>query len=265
MKEKAHILIVEDKSLIYKRMSMFLKENFYSVSKFTPSYEQAIIAINTRKPDIVLLDIQLKGQKTGIDLGHLLSTEYHIPFIYVTDYGDDETFYRGLATKHDQYLVKTKPHLDTKTLIRAIQTVLSKKASSVPCKKNSILCFTGYIRELKQMARNTVSQVPVLYNDIVNISTKDISGNKLKTNYVRVETFHPKSYYLPISLSEMTTKLPPQFARINESHIVNLSEEILDGRINGSHLKIGDTIHRISKTYKAEVENKFNLLYENFK
>lgn len=265
MKEKAHILIVEDKSLIYKRMSMFLKENFYSVSQFTPSYEQAIVAISTKKPDIVLLDIQLKGQKTGIDLGNLLSIEYNIPFIYVTDYGDDETFYKGLATKHDQFLVKTKPHLDTTELIRAIQTVLTKKNIPIDSKKKSLMCFTGYIRELKQMARNTVSQVPVLYNDIVSISTKDASGDKLKTNYVRVETFHPKSYYLPISLSEMATKLPPQFARINESHIVNLSEEILDGRVNASHLKIGDTVHRISKTYKAEVENKFSLLYENFK
>ncbi len=266
MKPKAHVLIVEDKGLLYKRMAMFLNEQNYSVSGFTPSYEDALTAIFKKKPDIALLDIILKGEKTGIDLGKKLSTEFGIPFIYVTDYGDDETFYKSLATLHEQFLVKTKPHLDTKELLRAVQTVLAKK--NTPAKaviKNSILCYTGYINELKQLAKNSVSQIPVPYLEVTKITTKDEIGEKLKPNYVRIETHNKNSYFLPVSLSEIANQLPLQFARINESEIVNLSEEILDGRINGNRLKIGKTVYHISKTYKAEVENRIALLYQKLK
>jgi hypothetical protein len=59
----------------------------------------------------------------------------------------------------------------------------------------------------------------------------------------------------------MAAKLPIQFIRINESEIINLSHQILKGRINGSRLKIGDHICHISKTYKTEVEKRIALLY----
>ncbi len=266
MKPKAHILVVEDKALLYKRMAMFLKENNYSVSDYSPSYEHALVSVHKKTPDVALLDIELNGTRTGIDLGAKLSMEYGIPFIYVTDYGDDETFYKSLVTKHEQFLVKTKPHLDTKELLRAIQTVLAKiRNQELQVTKKSILCYTGYINNLKELAKDSVSQVPVPYQEITIITTKDAEGKKLKTNYVRIETHNKQSYFLPVSLSEISGKLPLQFSRINESEIVNLSEDILDGRINGSRIKIGRAVHHISKTYKTEVENRFELLYQKIR
>ncbi|MCH2490494.1 MAG: response regulator [Flavobacteriales bacterium] len=263
MKHKAHILIVEDKSMLYKRMAMCLKENMYSVSEYCPSFDEALASIHKKMPDLALLDIQLKGEKTGIDLGRKLSSEYGIPFIYVTDYDDDQTFYQSLATQHEQFLVKTKPHLNTKELLRAIQTVLVKKMNNQPQRdKKSILCYTGYISELKQQSNNSVSEVPVPYSEILKITTKYNNGDRVKPNYVRIETFNGLSYYLPVSLTEISSKLPLEFSRINESEVINLGEDFLDGRINGSRLKIGKSIYRISKTYKAEVENRIDLLYQ---
>ncbi|RDK83836.1 response regulator transcription factor [Marinirhabdus gelatinilytica] len=266
MKPKAHILLVEDKAMLYKRLAMFLKEENYSVSSYTPSYDSALEAIHKKKPDIALLDIDLEGTKTGLDLGETLSSKYSIPFIYVTDYQDDETFHKGLATKHEHFMVKTKPHLDTKELLRTIQTVLSRCNEAKDGEtKNSLFCYTGYISDLKQQAKDAVSEVPVPYQEIVKLTTKNASGEKLKPNYVRVETHNKKSYYLPVSLTEIATQLPLPFARVNESEIVNLSEDILDGRINGTRLKIGKTVYHISKTYKAEVENRIRLLYHKLR
>lgn len=263
MKSKAHILIVEDKAMLYKRMGMFLTQNHYNVDTYTPSYDKALAAIHKKKPDLVLLDILLQGNKTGIDLGEKLSAKYGIPFIYVTDYGDDETFYQGLATNHEQFLVKTKPHLNTKELLRAIQTVLSKKknATQPSIVKNGLMCYTGYINELKSKGKDSVSQEPVPFQEITIISKKTPTGEKLKNNYIRIETYNSGSYYLPLSLSDISSKLPIQFARINESEIINLNDEILTGRINGSRLKVKDTIFKISKTYKPEVDNRLELLY----
>ncbi|WP_034259034.1 response regulator transcription factor [Aequorivita capsosiphonis] len=279
MKPKAHILIVEDKAILYKRLSMALSEENYSVDGFTPSVEKALERFQTKLPDIVLLDIDLEGALSGIDLGKILSTSYNIPFIYVTDYDDNETFFEGLQTHHENFLVKTKPHLDTKQVVRAIQTALSRNKKQTPTHcKDAILCFTNYITNVKNHGNQTVSELPVLFVDIAMITTKSTQPNlekskrtgkpeflKLKSNYVRIATFNEKSYYLPVSLSEILGKLPNHFIRINESEIVNISEHILDGRINGIRLKIGDHICHISKTYKPEVEKRFELLYQKFK
>ncbi|MBK5213586.1 MAG: response regulator [Flavobacteriaceae bacterium] len=279
MKPKAHILIVEDKAILYKRLSMALSEENYSVDGFTPSVEKALERIQSKTPDIALLDIDLEGEQTGIDLGNILHSQYNIPFIYVTDYDDNETFFKGLQTKHDSFLIKTKPHLETKQVVRAIQTALSKNMKQpAPILKDALLCFTNYIADVKNSGRQTVSEEPVLFVNIALVTTNstqpDTEKNnrtgkpeflKLKANYVRIETFNGKSFYLPVSLSEILGKLPNYFVRINESEIVNISEHILDGRINGAWLKIGDQICHISKTYKTEVEKRFELLYQKFK
>lgn len=279
MKPKAHILIVEDKAILYKRLSMALKQENYSVDGFTPSVEKALERIQLKMPDIALLDIDLEGEQTGVDLGKILATDYKIPFIYVTDYDDNETFFESLQTKHDNFLVKTKPHLDTKQVLRAIQTALHRnKKAHQPCLKDALMCFTDYIGQTKDFNSTQVSQIPVPFDEIVLITTNSTKKDepksqergkpcyhKLKTNYTRVENWKKDSFYLPISLAEIIGKLPHNFIRINESEIVNLSHHVLEGRINGSRLKIGDYICHISKTYKPEVEKRLGLLYQKFK
>lgn len=279
MKPKAHILIVEDKAILYKRLSMALAEEHYSVDGYTPSVETALERIQHKSPDIVLLDIDLEGEQTGIDLGRILSSTYKIPFIYVTDYDDSETFFEGLKSQHDNFLVKTKPHLDTKQVVRAIQTALHReRRENQSVQKDALLCFTDYIENTKEHGSTQVSQVPVPFEEIVLITTnsteQDVQKSqekgrpcyyKLKANYMRIENWKSRSYYLPISLTEVCGKLPHTFIRINESEVANLSHHTLEGRINGSRLKVGDHICHISKTYKPEVEKRLELLYQKFR
>lgn len=274
MKPKAHILIVEDKAILYKRLAMALSEENYSVDGFTPSVAKALERLQARTPDIVLLDINLEGEPTGIDLGKMLDENHKIPFIYVTDYDDNETFFEGLKTGHDNFLVKTKPKLDINQVIRAIQTALQRQKKKTVTTTNALLCYTDYLENTKDHGNHQISQVPLPYENIVLITTNSTKINesktqlkgrnfyvKLRTNYVRIENTKGISFYLPISLTEMAAKLPVQFIRINESEIINLSHQILKGRINGSRLKIGDHICHISKTYKTEVEKRIALLY----
>lgn len=279
MKPKAHILIVEDKAILYKRLSMALTEENYSVDGYTPSVEKALERIQAKSPDVVLLDIDLEGERTGIDLGKILSATYKIPFIYVTDYDDNETFFKSLQTSHDNFLVKTKPHLDTKQVVRAIQTALVRSKKEIGLSsQEALLCFTDYIENTKEHNSSQVSQVPVSLEEIALITTNSSEIDpsktrekgktcykKLRVNYTRVENWKKQSFYLPGSLSEVIGKLPYNFIRINESEIVNLSHHVLDGRINGNRLKINDHICIVSKTYKAEVEKRFDLLYTKLK
>lgn len=221
MKTKAHILVVEDKALIYKRLKMILKEHHYSVDDYAPSVEEAIGNINKKRPDLVLLDIDLQGEHNGIYLGNLLKKEYSIPFIYVTDLDDDQTFYESLQTKHDDFIpkkdiklseieaegegeidsviqseaknlsegkaivIQTKPHLDEKRLIRSIQTILQKQPENQQSLREGIMGLIGYLEDIKELDKSRVTRVPVKYEDIIFFTVKPFINENEKEETLR--------------------------------------------------------------------------------
>src|SRR5690606_34554248 len=161
---KAHILIVEDEAILYERLRMTLTQEHYSVDEYTPSVSTAMGRINKKCPDLVLLDIDLEGNENGLDLGERLYNEFKIPFIYVTQYDDDETFYKGLSTNHEYFVVKTKPHLDIQELLLKIQTVLKRYEYKDIVSKEAILSLTKYLDELKTESQsNVVTKIPVSF------------------------------------------------------------------------------------------------------
>jgi len=293
MKNTIHILAVEDDGIIYKDIKDALKAENFSVDGYTPSVADAIARINKRRPDLVLLDIDLQGEQTGIDLGTLLMSEYKIPFIYVTDHGDNKTYFEALKTQHQDFIekeyhkdinaplvVETKPELELKKIIRAIYNMLSRNETEEPklIIKDAILGFVDYINNTKDKSNSDVSKAPVKFTDIAFFTTNTAKIDevkteergkqcfvKLKPNYTRFETWENKSYYLPISLSKLYGSLPNFFIQTSEDFIVNIIEEMLDGTVNGSRLKIRDTVYIISKNYKAEVKKRLETLYLNVK
>src|SRR5690554_3184123 len=78
-----NILIVEDEFAVANDLRQILEKAGYRVIGIAFTVAKAIELKNQQKPDLVLLDIILKGEQTGIDLARLLGEE-HIPFIYVS-------------------------------------------------------------------------------------------------------------------------------------------------------------------------------------
>jgi len=85
------ILIVEDEFIIAHDLENILKKLNYEVVGIALSEPEAIALIQRERPDIVLLDIQIKGKKTGIDVARMLNEEYQIPFVYITSFADEQT------------------------------------------------------------------------------------------------------------------------------------------------------------------------------
>ncbi len=267
--EKAHILIVEDEALLYKRLHKVLQKENYSVDEYTPSVAEAIAHINTKRPDIVLLDIDLEGEQTGIDLGKMLYETYHIPFIYVTGFDDDQTFYDGLSTHHEQFIVKTKPRLNPKEILRAIKTVLKRNDNRETLfTKEGIMGLVGYLDDVKKYSNSGVTRVPVNYEDIAFFTVKPFMNQnneleKLRANYLWFLTKTGEYYFLKKSLKEVLRELPHYFVRINESYIANISAEMLCGRINGSRISIMNQELTIKDTYSKEFKKRIELLYQS--
>ncbi len=122
--KKANILIVEDELLIAENLAMKLKKNGYYISGIVSSGKAAIEQVHACKPDLILMDIAIKGSSIdGIQTAAKIRTIAEIPIVYLTAYADDETLERATETSCYGYILK--PFKD-RELHATIKVVLNK-------------------------------------------------------------------------------------------------------------------------------------------
>jgi CheY-like chemotaxis protein len=95
-----NILVVEDESLVAKDIQNRLKKFGYAVPTIVASGEEAIKQVTEFCPDLVLMDIQLKGKMDGIEAAQKINISWDIPVIYLTANADDTTLERLKRTNH---------------------------------------------------------------------------------------------------------------------------------------------------------------------
>jgi transcriptional regulator with GAF, ATPase, and Fis domain/DNA-binding response OmpR family regulator len=100
-----NVLIVEDQFLEAENLSIILKNAGHSVHGIAKSVDQAIGLLNKSKPDIVLVDIILKGDLNGINLARILDKK-NIPFIFLSANSNAATLEQAIGTKPYGFLVK---------------------------------------------------------------------------------------------------------------------------------------------------------------
>jgi len=106
MDQPARILIVEDEHHTAWSLQKILIHLGYHVTAVVASGEEAIARVELAEPDLVLMDIRLKGGLDGIETGAYLHTHTRVPLIYMTALKDDELVERMKATEPYGYVVK---------------------------------------------------------------------------------------------------------------------------------------------------------------
>jgi DNA-binding LytR/AlgR family response regulator len=102
-----NILIVEDEIIIAETIKYYLEERDHNVLSIAISYDEAVQAYRLRCPDLVLLDIRLYEQKSGIDFANFLMTQSETPpYIYLTSQYDQRILAEALKTNPSGYLTK---------------------------------------------------------------------------------------------------------------------------------------------------------------
>ncbi|MBK7428435.1 MAG: response regulator transcription factor [Saprospiraceae bacterium] len=117
----ARILIVEDEPIIAADIESTLLSQGYEVAGIANSAVQALDMIVNRGPDMVILDIAIKGEMDGVSIAQLLRKKYFLPFIYLTSFSDKETLEKVKPTLPYGYIVK--PFKD-RDLLAAIELAL---------------------------------------------------------------------------------------------------------------------------------------------
>lgn len=122
MNKKKQILIVEDEPVTAMDIQRTLQNLGYEVSGVVASGTAAIQEVKQNHPDLVLMDIVLKGQMDGVEAASQMRLEHNIPIVYLTAHIEDMTLDRVITTEPFGYL--SKPFKD-KELKAAIEIALS--------------------------------------------------------------------------------------------------------------------------------------------
>ena len=123
MHKLVKILVVEDEMIIGAKISMYLSSLGYEVTGVLPRGEEVLNHVKEDTPDIIILDVHLKGQMDGIETAASIEQYFQIPIIYLTANADNATFNRARTTRPAAFISKPFKKLD---LQRAIELTISR-------------------------------------------------------------------------------------------------------------------------------------------
>jgi len=103
---RTSVLIVEDEAIIAENLRELLLSLEYDAFAIASSSEEAVAWASERCPDVVLMDIRIKGKLDGIATAQLLGERFDVPIIYLTAHADAATVERAKKTSPHGYLVK---------------------------------------------------------------------------------------------------------------------------------------------------------------
>ena len=124
---KTKIIVVEDELVIALHIKRVLEKENYDVVINITSVEDAIQHIETSPPHLVLIDINLKKNKEGTELGSYLLKKDTIPYVYLTSYSDKSTLDKVNTTRPQGYIVKPFKEEDLLTTVSIVLNNYSHK------------------------------------------------------------------------------------------------------------------------------------------
>ena len=102
----AKVMIVEDERIVAEDIRRSLKNLGYDISSIVSSGEKAIDEAKKKSPDLVLMDIVLKGKMDGIEAASQIRSRFNIPVVYLTAYSDEIILERAKITEPFGYIIK---------------------------------------------------------------------------------------------------------------------------------------------------------------
>jgi PAS domain S-box-containing protein len=100
------VLIVEDEGVVALSLQSILTKMGYMVIGTAITGNEAIKLVQDHHPDVILMDIHIKGSLDGIQTTEKINEFSDVPVIYLTAYADEETVSRAIRTRSHSYLVK---------------------------------------------------------------------------------------------------------------------------------------------------------------
>ena len=213
---KANILIVEDERIVAKDIKQNLNKLGYNITGIASEGDDAIQKAEKEKPDLVLMDIKLKGKMSGIDAAKQIREKFDIPIVFLTAYADEATLKSAKIAEPHGYIIKPFREIDLKTVIE-IALYKHKKELKVIKERNM---YYSIIEN-----KNTNGSIFVKSkHQFVKVGMKDIFFVEALGDYVMINTAD-KKYVVHSTMKNIEEKFPIiEFARVHRSYIVRLDK-----------------------------------------
>ncbi len=244
------ILVVEDEMIVAADISMMLERLGYEVTGISARGEDALKSLESTRPDLILMDISLKGKLDGIETAILARDLFDTPVIFLTANSDDATFEKAKSARPLAFL--SKPFRQSE-LQRAIELAKIQLEKDAP---------------LRAEPTDAEADEPVFMSDrifvrhkdrLIKIMLEDIHFAEADRNYCRIRTADGE-HLLSLPLGAFEEKLASSvFMRIHRSHIVNVSkiDAIHD---NFGTVSIGKQTLAVSKNFQDALAQRLRVI-----
>jgi PAS domain S-box-containing protein len=169
----AKIMIIEDEAIIAKDIENILLNCGYEIAGNFASAEDAITSVNSMKPDLILMDVVLKGNIDGIEASSILKQKINVPIIFITAFADDITLSRIKNSSPHGYFLKP---FEEKELRTWIETTLEKFSSEKDLIRNEKLA----VSIINNLEEGLISSDEAGYIYFLNTKAGEITGYKLE-------------------------------------------------------------------------------------
>ncbi len=167
----ANIMIVEDEGIVARDIRRRLTKMGYDVVAVADSGEMALKLVAEVRPDLVLMDIILKGELDGTQTARQLYDEYHIPVIYLTAHADYATVQRAKESEPFGYVVKPFQEQDLKT---SIEMALVKHQSEMRLRQSTLT-----LQESNELLEKRVAERTANLEEAIVLLKQEIQERKV--------------------------------------------------------------------------------------
>lgn len=248
---KNNILVIEDEAIVSKDIQQSLKKLGYNIVGSASTGEKAIVLALETKPDLVLMDIMLKGDMSGIDAAEQIREKLSIPVIYLTAYADESTLAKAKVTEPYGYIIKPFKEVDLHT---SIEMALYKHS-----KEREVIKERDFLYSIVEN-QDAEGVIFVKSNSrLIKVKTSNILFVEALKDYVVINVGDVK-YTIHSTMKDIQKKLPTKdFQRIHRSYIVRLDKIIAIEQPNVV-IEGGKKMLPIGGSYKEELFKRINLV-----
>jgi signal transduction histidine kinase len=237
------VVIVEDERLVAQDIAQILRDEGYSICAIASDGETAIKKILEFSPNLVLLDIRIKGEIDGIDVAKFIQSYCDIPIVYLSAFSDSETLKRAQLTNPMGYVVKpfrSEQLLTTITIALTTHSSKQKKDQESQIKskflsiirdelRNPLNAILGFSECLKREMLGSVNVEQVEALQAINGSGNHLL--KLINNIIDLSMLEAGQFNLQLGLMSISSTCHVVLEQIQKDAIkkkINLEAQIQD-------------------------------------
>jgi DNA-binding LytR/AlgR family response regulator len=237
------ILIVEDEALYADKLEMLIEQLEYEHLATVDNSSDALRLVREQTPDLILMDIYIRGEHDGIELANLILKIQPIPIIFITSLQDDLTFNRAARINPIQFVQKPFNDLQLQRSIElSIKNLAASPASESEWENDLFVKDYLFIKVRNKLEKVALNEILYLESD---------------GHYCQIFTEN-KKYLVRMGLQEMEEKLPKEiFIQTHRSYLINV-DKIRSIDLQDSFIQLKEHQIPLSKRQKEVLVKKLN-------